>query len=121
MDGHNLGLGKHGEALAARYLEQHGLTVVDRNVRLPDGEIDLVAREGDEIVVVEVKTRIGDLETAPDLAVTAAKLDRLERLAASYVERIGAPGVDWRVDVVAVVIGRDGRVIRIDHLTGAYL
>ena len=90
-------------------------------MRLPGGEIDLVAREGEELVIVEVKTRIGDESTAPDLAVTAVKLDRLERLSEAYVARLGDQDVAWRVDVIAVVLARDGRVVRIDHLPGAYL
>lgn len=117
----HLGVGRRGEELAARHLERLGMRVVARNVRLPGGEIDLIAQEGDELVFVEVKTRIGDAETAPDIAVTAAKLARLERLAEAYVERTGTPSVDWRVDVVAVVLGRNGRIVQIDHLPGAYL
>ncbi len=98
-----------------------GLVVVERNVRLPGGEIDLVAREADELVFVEVKTRIGDDSTAPDLAVTASKLARLERLAEAYLSRAGDEDAPWRVDVVAIVIERSGRVLRLDHLRGAYL
>ena len=115
------GVGRRGEELAARQLQGLGLTIVDRNVRLPGGEIDLVAREGDELVFVEVKTRIGDEATAPDEIVDIAKLQRVERLAETYVERLGDPDVPWRVDVVAVVLARNGRVVRIDHLTGAFL
>jgi putative endonuclease len=107
--------------LAARHLERLGMIVVDRNVRLPGGEIDLVAREGEEVVIVEVKTLIGDASTSPDVAVTASKLARLEQLALAYVERLGTPEVAWRVDVVAVVLERSGRVVPIDHLPGAYL
>src|SRR5215212_2125386 len=109
------GVGRRGEDLAARHLQQLGLRVLERNVRLPDGEIDLVAQEGEELVFVEVKTRIGDAETAPDVAVTASKLERLGRLADAYTTRLGTPDQDWRVDVVAVVLGRDGRIVRIDH------
>jgi putative endonuclease len=115
------GLGRRGEILAARHLEARGMTIVARNVRLPGGEIDLVAQEADELVFVEVKTRIGDLETAPDLAVTASKLARMERLATAYVERQGSPEQPWRLDVVAVVLARSGRIVQIDHLPGAYL
>jgi putative endonuclease len=121
QDSGRQGLGRRGEILAARHLEALGMRIVERNVRLPGGEIDLVAREADELVFVEVKTRIGDQETAPDVAVTAAKLERLGRLAEAYVERAGAAERDWRVDVVAVVLERSGRIVRIDHLPGAYL
>jgi putative endonuclease len=117
----NQGLGRRGEDLAARYLSEAGLTVLERNVRLPSGEIDLVAQDGDELVIVEVKTRIGDEATAPDEAVNAAKLARLDRLSEAYVARQGTPEAFWRVDVVAIVLGRDGRVVRLDHLRGAYL
>jgi putative endonuclease len=115
------GLGRRGEELAARHLQQIGMQIIDRNVRLSDGEIDLVAREGDELIFVEVKTRIGDLETAPDVAVTASKLERLGRLAEAYVAREATPEQPWRVDVVAVVVERSGRIVQIDHLPGAYL
>jgi putative endonuclease len=116
------GLGRRGEELAARHLQGLGMMVVERNVRLPQGEIDLVARDGEELVFVEVKTRIGDASTAPDAAVTAAKLERLERLSEAYVARLGShQDVTWRVDVVAVVLARDGRILLIDHLPGAYL
>jgi putative endonuclease len=116
------GLGRRGEELAARHLQALGLTVVERNVRLPGGEIDLVARDGDELVFVEVKTRIGDASMAPDVAVTAAKLDRLEQLSEAYVARLDTPNsVPWRVDVIAVVLARNGRTVSIDHVPGAYL
>jgi putative endonuclease len=115
------GVGRRGEELAARHLERLGLEVLDRNVRLPGGEIDIVAREGAEIVFVEVKTRIGDAETAPDELVSAAKLARLERLGEAYLERAGNTQVTWRIDVIALVLGRNGLVVRLDYHTGAYL
>jgi putative endonuclease len=111
----------HGEALAARHLTGIGLTVLARNVRLPGGEIDLVVQDDQDVVIVEVKTRIGDDSTAPDLAVTPAKLERLGRLADAYVSREGIEDAPWRVDVVAIVLARNGRVLRLDHLRGAYL
>jgi putative endonuclease len=114
-------LGVRGEELASRHLARAGLTVVERNVRFPAGEIDLVAREGDDLVFVEVKTRIGDAETAPDTAVTSTKLERLERLAEAYLARAGTPQASWRVDVVAIVLARDGRLVLLDHLRGAFL
>lgn len=110
-----------GEELAARRLEAAGLEIVARNVRLPAGEIDIVARDGGELVVVEVKTRIGDDETCPDQAVTPAKLSRLDRLGQQYADSIGQPEQPWRVDVVAIVLARNGRIVRLDHLRGAYL
>jgi putative endonuclease len=115
------GVGRRGEYLAAQHLQQRGLAILDRNVRLPGGEIDLVARERDELVFVEVKTRIGDGSLAPDELVDAAKLLRLERLAETYVARLDREDVDWRIDVVAIVISRNGELVRIDHHPGAFL
>jgi putative endonuclease len=88
---------------------------------LPMGELDLVLREGDEIVFVEVKTRVGGPETAADAAVTGTKLERLGRLAEAYLARERTPDASWRVDVVAVVLDGDGAVRSIDHLRGAFL
>jgi putative endonuclease len=115
------GLGLRGEELASRHLVSRGLAIVERNVRLAPGEIDIVARDGDSLVFVEVKTRVGDQETAPDTAVTASKLDRLGRLADAYLDRAGTPDAPWRVDVVAVVLARSGRLVTLEHLRGAYL
>ncbi|MGE3267595.1 MAG: YraN family protein [Chloroflexota bacterium] len=115
------GVGVRGEELAARHLQQSGLVIIARNVRLSAGEIDLVTHDGQETVIVEVKTRIGDNSTAPDSAVTPAKLARLDRLGDEYMASCGTPDAPWRVDVVAIVLGRDGRVLHLDHLQGAYL
>jgi putative endonuclease len=115
------GVGRRGEDLAARHLQQLGFDILDRNVRLPGGEIDLVVREGDEVVFVEVKTRIGDASLAPDELVGAAKLARLEHLAEAYMARREADDANWRIDVVAIVIARNGHVVRIDHYPGAFL
>jgi putative endonuclease len=114
------GLGRHGETLAGRYLEGRGLVVIDRNVRTNHGELDIVARDGDELVFVEVKTRQGDDETAPDVAVTAAKLERLERLAEAYLAEHNQTETAWRIDVIGIVVNRSGQVVRLDDLTGAF-
>ena len=114
-------VGARGEQLAAAFLERRGLRVVDRNVRSPLGELDIVARDGEETVFVEVKTRVGGADVAPDAAVSATKLERLARLAERYLGERAEPGAAWRIDVVAVVLDGQGRVRAIDHLEGAFL
>ena len=114
-------LGARGEQLAAVFLERRGLQILGRNVRSPLGELDIVARDGDETVFVEVKTRMGGAELAPDAAVTAAKLERLGRLAERYLAERAELGRAWRIDVVAVVLDGGGRVRTIEHLVGAFL
>ena len=114
-------LGNRGEAFAAAYLNRQGFETVARNYRASIGEIDLVVGDGDELVFVEVKTRVGGPETAPDCAVTASKLERMARLAELYLRQRGTPDVAWRVDVLAIVAGRGGDVRSVDHLRGAFL
>ena len=92
-----LALGGYGERLAARHLVEQGLIVLDRNWRCTAGEIDLVLRDGDVLVVCEVKTRTSSVCGSPHEAVTPAKLDRLKRLGLLWAEaHDGASGRDPR-------------------------
>ena len=102
MDGH-VALGKYGEDLATRYLRERGLQILERNWRCPEGEIDLVALDGDCLVVCEVKTRRGTGVGDPVEAVTWAKSRRLRRLAAAYLR--SRPGVvpQVRIDVIGIL------------------
>ena len=93
--------GKAGEERAAEFLESAGYRVVRRNVRLPGGEIDLVCRDGNVIVFVEVKARWSHRYGTALSAVDARKRATLRRLAADYVQ-IVAPSASVRFDVVAV-------------------
>ena len=109
-------LGRRGEALAAAHLERAGLRIIDANWRCPFGELDLVASDGDELVIVEVKTRSSMAFGDPFSAVTREKRARLWRLAAAW--RDAHPATRWRttrLDVVAVIASADGAVA-IDHL-----
>ncbi len=107
-----------GEWLAAAYLRLKGYRIEARNWRCALGEIDLIARRGDVLVFVEVKTRTSRAAGAPEEAVTAAKRGRLVRLAQAYLARNrgGAPGC--RFDVVAVDASRFPPRLR--HLPGAF-
>ena len=94
-------LGCLGEDLAAKHLAALGWAVLERNVRLPGGEIDLVAREGDELVLVEVRTRSESrLQEASD-TVGPEKLRRLVRAGRTYVARRRYDGF-WRIDLLAL-------------------
>lgn len=93
--------GRAGEELAAAFLEQAGYRVVRRNLRLPGGEIDLVCRDRETIVFVEVKVRTTGRFGSALSAVDAAKRETLRRLAADFVQ-IVAPNAHFRFDVVAV-------------------
>lgn len=106
-------LGAEGESLARRYLEETGYAVVDANWRCREGEIDLVAVDGDELVVVEVKTRRSRRYGLAVEAVTEEKHLRLRRLARLWAREHEAHVSGIRVDVIGVE-WRDDRAV-IDH------
>lgn len=109
-------LGRLGETIAAEALEGAGLRIVARNARFAEGEIDLVATEGDTLVFVEVRTRRGDSFGSPEESLTARKRERLARAAQRYLHEHGHDAVDWRIDLVAVELDADGRLRRLAHL-----
>ncbi len=113
-------LGRYGEELAARRLAEAGMTVLERNWRCGrTGEIDIVARDGDALVVCEVKTRRAGSFEHPMAAVTPAKAARLRDLAERWVqEHGGAPPGGVRVDVVGVSLPDRGAPV-VEHVRGA--
>ncbi len=110
-------VGRYGEDVAARHLVGAGLAILARNWRCDLGEIDIVARDGDTLVVCEVKTRCGAAYGPPEEAVTPAKVRRLRRLAARWLADHPVRPQAVRVDVVAVVRPRCGAA-RVEHLRG---
>jgi putative endonuclease len=110
-------LGRFGEDAAARFLTEQGFTVLDRNWRCDVGEIDIVALDGDTLVICEVKTRRGVGFGAPLEAVTPAKAARLARLAAAYRRGQGTGARACRIDLVGVLLQR-GQPMQIEHLRG---
>jgi putative endonuclease len=99
-------LGVEGEDRAAAWYVAHGYTVVCRNWRCREGELDLVVRRGRELVFVEVKTRTSDRFGIPAEAVTPSKQRRLRGLAARYLSDTGTRAGALRFDVVAILAGR---------------
>jgi len=96
-------LGRRGEELAARWYEQRGYAILDRNWRCKTGELDLVVRHAETTVFVEVKTRTSVAYGHPFEAITTAKTERLRRLAAEWCHaQAGVPGA-VRIDAVAVI------------------
>ena len=112
-------LGADAERRAARALEAAGLRVVERNVRFTGGELDLVCRDGDAWVFVEVKARRPGWDDAPGAAVSWAKQRRLVRLAQHYLKWRGLRDVRFRFDVVEVTKAAGGEV-RVRHLRSAF-
>jgi putative endonuclease len=110
-------LGDYGETIAARHLEAHGLVVLERNWRCELGEIDLVARDGDTLVVCEVKTRRGLDYGSPLEAVTARKAGRLRRLAMRWLDDHPVRPRHVRIDVVGVLTRPQGAAL-VEHVRG---
>ena len=110
-------LGRRGEELAAGYLEAQGMRIVERNWRCPEGEIDIVAFDGDALVIAEVKTRKSLAYGHPFEAVGADKLARLHRLASAWCRIQGMPMQVCRVDVIAVLDDGVGEPA-VEHLKG---
>ncbi|WP_189168215.1 YraN family protein [Pilimelia anulata] len=112
-------LGARGEVLAAEYLARAGLVIIERNWRCPDGEIDLIARDGPALAFIEVKTRRGVGYGTPAAAVDPRKAARLRRLAARWLATSGIHPPVVRFDVVAI-LADDAGPPRIEHRAGAF-
>jgi putative endonuclease len=110
-------LGRIGEDLAARHLEDEGLVVLERNWRCDIGEVDIMAREGSVLVVCEVKTRSSLRHGSPFEAITERKLHRLERLGMRWMRERGVRPTSMRVDVVSVLRPTRGQTV-IEHVRG---
>ena len=108
--------GRRGEDLAHRHLRRLGYLVVARNWRPPQGggEIDLIARDRDTLVFVEVKFRASGAWSAPERAIDPAKIQALRRTARDYIRRAAAEDLSSRFDVVCIT----GR--QIDYLADAF-
>lgn len=116
MDGKRLGLA--GEKAAERYMKKNGYRIRDRRWRCPEGEIDLVAQKGGEVVFVEVKTRTTSSFGGARLAVDPFKAARLRAAAYVYLNRHSLYDAPFRIDVIAVTV-ISGDKARLEHLVSA--
>jgi len=112
-------LGDRGEQIAAALLERKGWTIVDRNFRVGRREIDLVARRGEVVAFVEVKTRSGLAYGHPLEAITWRKRREIQQVALGWISRHGRPGEVYRFDAVAVQLPASGGPT-IEHVEDAW-
>ncbi len=110
-------LGAYGERVAEEHLTAGGMTLLDRNWRCSEGEIDLVLRDDAVLVVCEVKTRTSIVNGTPHEAITDVKLARLQRLGTLWAQAHGVSPQQMRVDLVAVMRPRRGAA-DVDHVRG---
>ena len=102
---HNQQIGQWGESIATDYLNERGYKIIAHNVRTPFGEIDIVAKQGDVIILVEVKTRTSDKMGLPEVSITARKQEHMLACAQHYAAE---HEIDhWQIDVISVE-GRPG-------------
>ena len=112
-------VGAYGERLAERHLCDQGMVVLARNWRCAEGEIDLILRDREDVVFCEVKTRRGDRFGTPAEAIGPAKVRRLRRLAARWLEQTTVRPPEIRFDVVAVLPQPRGATV-VEHVRAAF-
>ncbi|MFN3201885.1 MAG: YraN family protein [Bradymonadia bacterium] len=107
-----------GEELACSHLSLHGWSIVDRNWRCPQGELDIVATRGDVLAFVEVKTRRNPGGVHPAHSVTRAKQRRLARAADAYLQSRRPIAAHWRFDIIS--IWQVEGTWQVSHIEGAF-
>jgi putative endonuclease len=111
-------LGKIGEDLAEKHLRRIGYHILHRNWRFGHDELDIIARDGDWLVVVEVKTRTTDHFGEPEMEVKPAKQRAIVRTADAYIQFIDFKG-ETRFDVIGILLG-GGKVV-LNHVKDAFM
>ena len=111
-------LGKNGENVAANYLLRNGYVILERNWRYNRDEIDIIARDQEWLVIVEVKTRTSAWFGEPETSVTPSKQRSLVRAAEGYIQERNFRG-ETRFDVIGVLF--DKRQISLNHIKDAFL
>lgn len=113
-------LARIGEEAAARLLTSQGYRLLERNYRGIGGEVDIIARQAQELVFIEVKARTDDSFGTPAQAVGRTKQRTIINLAQGYIAQRVKREVRWRVDIVEVWLTREGKVIKTNIIPGAF-
>lgn len=119
-------LGRLGESLAANYLRRKGYRILGRNYRSKIGELDLIAAKNQTLVFVEVKTRTGRTVGEPYEAVDNRKRQKLLKLADGYlafggIANLRAVFEDTRIDVISILMSKEGRIRNLEHIRDAVI
>jgi len=112
-------LGEKGEAIAATYLANEGYKILERNWHYGHKEVDIIARQGDEIVIVEVKTREGDYFEEPWEAVSNQKIRNIVEVADAWLLQKKID-LETRFDVISIVFSDDVNY-ELTHFQGAFI
>ena len=112
-------VGKLGEKLAQKFLKKRGYHIRETNFRYHEGEIDIIARQGDYLVFVEVRTKSNLDFGTPEESITRAKKEKLVASAFAYINTHQNLPPLWRIDVVAIEVDDKGKAKRIDLIENA--
>jgi len=108
-------LGHLGETLAAAYLQNKGYTILERNWHSPYGEIDLVARQREAVVFVEVKARASKSLGPPEISVTPRKEEHMRQAAEYFIQQHPDLANEWRIDLITIQLQPNDNPALIDH------
>jgi len=111
-------LGRYAEAMAVKYLRKKGLKIIEQNFSCRLGELDIIARDGTEIVFVEVRSASTPLFHDPAMSITHSKIRRIRNLACIWLSNYKQPEARLRFDVVLVVL--NNKKIEIRHIVAAF-
>lgn len=119
MDSNKRKTGNYGEDLACKFLEQLGYLIVERNYIYSHGEIDIIARDNEELVFAEVKYRTNDEYGLPELSISKGKQKLVRRTAEAYLFEHGIKDQNCRIDLIAILHLKDEKP-RINHIKNAF-
>lgn len=105
--------------MAEAYLLKQGYQILAKNWRCAAGELDLVTQQGEMIVFIEVRTRRGEQLGSPEESITPRKRAKLIEVAQTFLAETEAADCSWRIDVIAMVLDRQTRVVYFNHLEWA--
>jgi uncharacterized protein (TIGR00252 family) len=108
-----------GENLACDFLGKNGYDILERNYRCPNGEIDIIARQGETLVFIEVRTKHGQKFGTPEESIVPAKMEKLRTVAAHYGQNHDNLPASRRIDFVAVQLRKNNSVSRIEIIENA--
>jgi putative endonuclease len=108
-----------GEKLAKDYLKKQGYHIWETNYRCPEGEIDIIARDRDYLVFIEVRTKTSLDFGHPEESITPAKMEKLRAVASHYRQTHSHLPASWRIDVVAIELTQKGKPSRIELIENA--
>ena len=120
MESSRLNIAKIGESLAVAHLKARGCKILAQNYRAMRGEIDLIVRDGQFIVFVEVKTRRSLKFGIPQAAVTRQKQKQISKIALAYLQSKNLWDVPCRFDVIGIHLSSQAELLRLEHIESAF-